>query len=133
MNDLLKKLQSMGLKVEKLNPTLTDLKAHPNLKKALNGYWIERNAGRVFVREKIVPYGNKYGQVIINKNRDHNDFSEFWDNGSFAKSPLSDFLFIDTETSGLSLGSGTLIFLGLRRTDWPSRPPARSLCAAQFI
>ncbi len=110
MSDLLKKLKSLGLKIEKaveIEPSINE-ELVP-IEDVVDGEWVDIQDGKVFVVEKQFPYGYIHGNISIEKtnlNASMPDFMEIQ-----ADISPEDFLFIDTETSSLSSGAGSFVFL----------------------
>jgi len=109
MNDLLAKLQSMGLKIEKANNLTKKTAQKIKLEQIVDGSWIELTEGRVFIVKKSCPYGHMHGRVVIESGKDLDCISILLNNEKKINS--SDLIFIDTETSSLSTGTGTFVFL----------------------
>jgi uncharacterized protein YprB with RNaseH-like and TPR domain len=109
MSDLLK-LQSMGLKIEKGSILFLNLKME-TIDQIIKGTWIESRGERVFIVKESYPFGSVHGNVIFEKELQFGSIAQFWGIDQLEKMKLRDFLFFDTETSGLSLGAGTIIFL----------------------
>jgi len=111
MSDLLKKLQSLGLKIEKGSDIISEPYKGKSIDQIIHGEWIESRSGRVFVVKEIFPFGSAHGNVKFEKELRFGSLAEFWGIDQIEAMNLKDFLFFDTETSGLSLGAGTIIFL----------------------
>jgi uncharacterized protein YprB with RNaseH-like and TPR domain len=82
-----------------------------SIDKVIRGEWIESHGERVFVSRNSYPFGSSHGNVIFEKVIESGSHSEFWGIEEIKKFQLQDYLFLDTETSGLSLGAGSIIFL----------------------
>ena len=111
MSDLLKKLQSMGLKIEKGSDIISEPAKKTSIDQIINGEWIESQGERVFVVKESYPFGSIHGNVMFQKELQFGSIAKFWGIDQLEMMKLRDFLFFDTETSGLSLGVGTIIFL----------------------
>jgi uncharacterized protein len=111
MNDLLKKLQSMGLKIEKGSDVLLKPDNKVAIDKIIKGEWLESQEQRIFISKKVFPFGSMHGKVSFENNFMHKDHARFWGIQNIKDYGLSDFLFLDTETTGLSLGAGSIVFL----------------------
>ncbi len=111
MSDLLKKLQSMGMKIQKGSSISFEPGKEIPIDQVISGNWIESNSTRVFKVGESCPFGSTHGNVKFEKNLLYSSMSQFWGIDQLKAMDLKDFLFLDTETSGLSLGSGTIIFL----------------------
>ena len=111
MSDLLKKLQSMGLKIEKGSDIIPEPEKAKSIDQIIKGQWIEFRGERVFIVKESYPFGSVHGNVIFEKELQFGSIAQFWGIDQLDTMTLKDFLFFDTETSGLSLGAGTIIFL----------------------
>ena len=111
MSDLLKKLQSMGLKIEKGSDIISEPEKGKAIDQIIKGTWIESRGERVFIVKESYPFGSVHGNVIFEKELQFGSIAQFWGIDQLETMKLKDFLFFDTETSGLSLGAGTIIFL----------------------
>lgn len=111
MSDLLNKLQSMGLKIEKGSDGISGPEIKTSIDKIVEGEWIELHGERVYVSRNFYNFGSSHGNVIFEKELSFKSLSQFWGNEEINNFRLQDFLFLDTETSGLSLGAGSIIFL----------------------
>ena len=116
MPSLADRLNALGLK--KGNEILkTEPKLHPSLDEVVKGVSIENQLGSVVVVEKIFPYGYRHGDIEISKNVELEQIHSTGGlNGQINN--LTQLVFLDTETTGLSGGTGTIAFLvGLARFD----------------
>ena len=111
MSDLLKKLKSLGLKIEKGSDIHSGSEYKRSIDKVIQGEWLESHGERVYISRKSFPFGSSHGKVIFEKNLRFESLTQFWGIENIKEYQLKDFLFIDTETSGLSLGAGSIIFL----------------------
>ncbi len=101
----------MGLKIEKGSDIISEPKKITSIDKIISGEWIESRGERVFNVKESYPFGSTHGNVIFNNDLQFGSIAHFWGINQLETMDLKDFLFLDTETSGLSLGSGTIIFL----------------------
>ncbi len=116
MPSLSEKLQALGLKVgaQGLNtprPAPTQHPAAPALEKALEGHALKTPLGETFVVEHLYPQGAPHGQARLDLRPHRRSLSAWCSLGSLAQAPIESFAFLDTETTGLSSGTGTLAFL----------------------
>jgi uncharacterized protein YprB with RNaseH-like and TPR domain len=110
MEDLLDKLKALGLKVEKA----VDLESPAVEKTApidqvVQGRWLNELTHGVFVIEKDIPLGSKYGQITLFPPENMDYLKEFA--GIQSNLAVEKMLFIDTETSSLSTGAGSFVFM----------------------
>lgn len=101
----------MGLNIEKGSDVNPEPGNKISIDKVIHGEWIESHGERVFVTRNSYPFGYSHGNVIFEKGLRLESLSEFWGIEQIRTLQLQDFLFLDTETLGLSLGAGSLIFL----------------------
>jgi uncharacterized protein len=111
MNDLLDKLKSQGLIIPKSKIETRLKRKFPPLEEFYDGSWFTNSLGRVFCIKETIPYGSDFG--IINF---QNDFStkEIINLIGIDISkiiPLEKIVFLDIETTSLSIGAGSLAFL----------------------
>jgi len=109
MNDLLDKLKSLGLKIDTAAHVEKPVYGFIPIENVIQGDWLEKNGKRVFLVEKHIPYGHSHGQVPIIAPSDFRNLSCFI--GSDSEIKLTELLFIDTETSSISTGAGSFVFL----------------------
>jgi len=111
MNELLKRLKDLGLKIETASEIRYDPKDKIKLDTHINGTWIESQGQKIFIVKKVYPYGSKHGQIELDNSEGYLTLASFWKIKDIHTFQLKDFIFIDTETSSLSIGAGALIFL----------------------
>lgn len=109
MNHLLDQLKALGLKVEKAVDIEAPLERSLPLDQLIDGHWLDDVGKGVFIVEKIVPLGSSHGAIILEAPEDFSTFSRFVEIDP--QKHLNDLLFIDTETSSLSTGAGSFVFL----------------------
>jgi hypothetical protein len=109
MNDLLDKLKALGLNLEKARDIQAPVEDTLAVEQVIAGEWIDQAGGRVFVLEKVFPLGHMHGNIAIRPPQDFNFLSQFM--GIDAALEYKDLLFVDTETSSLSTGAGSFVFL----------------------
>jgi hypothetical protein len=114
MPSLADKLKSLGVKVgtsEIQAPAKTAGKVRSGLEEELGGRWISTRQGEAFVVEQVFPADYKHGTAPIQVGAPLNTLSAWAHDERIAQLDLSQFAFIDTETSGLSGGTGTYAFM----------------------
>ncbi len=105
------RLKSLGVKVG-VTPTtpLISEKKYP-IQDVLNGDFVQNTFGRTFLYEEIFPPGYKQGNTRLDKPSELEIIAR-WAKTIELESLRSDALvFLDTETTGLSGGTGTYVFL----------------------
>ena len=111
MNDLLKILQSMGLKIGKGSDVHPEPENKIAIDKVVQGEWLESRGERIYISRNEYPFGFSHGKVLFENELRYKNHSQFWRIENLDTYKPQDFLFIDTETSGLSLGAGSIVFL----------------------
>lgn len=114
MPSLADRLNALGLKKgsEIQKP---EREEHLPLVDVVNGISVENQFGNIVVVEKLFPYGYQHGDIQISKEI---DIEHIHNTGGLKGqvNTLHQLIFLDTETTGLSGGTGTLAFLiGLAR------------------
>jgi uncharacterized protein len=110
MSDLLDKLKSLGLKIEKANEIeLASEEELVPIEDVVEGTWLDIQGNRVFVLEKRFPYGHLHGNIQLTIPDIHVSMPDFME---MHETVIPEkMLFIDTETSSLSSGAGSFVFL----------------------
>ena len=109
MESISDKLKSLGFKVATSISTPVN-KTRISLERAVSGVLLTNSLGSFVVKEELYPFGYSHGKVLFSENIidtmlrkvariENTDFN------------LSNLVFLDTETTGLSGGSGTFAFL----------------------
>ena len=86
-------------------------KSNRSLVDVFNGSWEETHHGDCFVVRKSIPLNQKHGSVSLTNFSDLSVFSGIPGLDGITKISKENILFIDTETTGLSGGAGTYVFL----------------------
>ena len=109
MSDLLDQLKALGLKVEKaVDIPAPDEKPQP-LDEVIKGRWLDDATKGVFIVEKELPLGSPHGKINLNPPQEFNTLSRFVEIPP--DNAIGSLLFIDTETSSLSSGTGSVVFM----------------------
>lgn len=111
MSDLLKKLQDLGLKVDRASNLETVRNTATNVNDFVHGEWVESNGSRIFVVKRLYPIGSNHGDIILDQKAIGSRINDFWQIDKSADLKIQEIVFLDTETSSLSIGAGALIFL----------------------
>ena len=109
--DILKKLQAMGVNIQSANNLPSRRRAVLGIEQCLDGKWIESHGNRIFFHQTIFPYGSKYGKITLMRSEDYKNHNKFWQPFDIGNLNPDDFLFFDIETSSITIGTGTLVFL----------------------
>ena len=112
MPSLSDKLKSLGVKVgtSEIQPKATG-KTRPPLEELLGGRWISTRRGEAFVVEQIYSTDYRHGAVPIQIDAQLATLAAWARDERISGLELSQFAFLDTETSGLSGGTGTYAFM----------------------
>ncbi len=104
------RLQSLGVKkgTSQLPPVQPDL---PSIDSVVAGRSLPTPRGEVFIAEQTFPSAHNYGDSAIFSTFPFSLISQWANDKKISSLPLSRFAFLDTETSGLSGGTGTYAFL----------------------
>ncbi|MBV6450500.1 MAG: hypothetical protein MHPDNHAH_01224 [Anaerolineales bacterium] len=104
------RLKSLG--VAKGIPPLSQGKPDsPAIESVLAGSFLHTRRGDVFVAEQSFPNAHLYGSSSLLSTFPLSLISEWANDPKVSSLPVSKFAFLDTETSGLSGGTGTYAFL----------------------
>ncbi len=104
------RLKSLG--VTKGIPPLSQGKPDsPAIESVLAGSFLHTRRGDVFVAEQSFPNAHLYGSSSLLSTFPLSLISEWANDPKVSSLPVSKFAFLDTETSGLSGGTGTYAFL----------------------
>ncbi len=112
MSSLSDKLKSLGVQIgsEGVSPSPKS-DPSPQLIDVLPGAWKDTPHGETFVVEKRYPLDFTLGSIPIQPAFSIHPLSKWIDEPSLGDYPLGDYAFIDTETTGLSGGTGVYAFL----------------------
>lgn len=111
MPSLSDKLKSLGVQLgaqDIARPSKGDLNS---IEKVLGGHTLETHQGKTFLVEAHYPWGAAHGQGAIKIDAPLHVLGRWAGTECIANLPAQSFAFIDTETTGLSGGSGTYAFL----------------------
>ena len=110
MTSLADKLKSLGIKkgTSHLPPIQPD---SPSIDSVVAGSFLHTRRGDVFVAEQSFPNAHLYGSSSLLSSFPLSLISEWANDPKVSSLPVSKFAFLDTETSGLSGGTGTYAFL----------------------
>lgn len=144
-SSLADKLKSLGVK------TGSALRSPPkpdsvSIDSVVAGTFLPTPRGEVFVAEQTYPLDHQYGSTSLLSSFPFSLISQWANDVRLSALPLSKFAFLDTETSGLSGGTGTYAFLvgAARFIDDrfvlrqffmrdPAEEPALLECLANFL
>lgn len=109
--DILNKIKALGLHqgADQLRPKQNkDI----TIDKVITGHYDANEFGQTFIKDEIYPNSYNHGNVAFSKTFSTRfEFISKYSNIDFNQKLIDHTLFFDTETSGLSGGAGTFIFL----------------------
>ncbi|MGB2964256.1 MAG: ribonuclease H-like domain-containing protein [Anaerolineales bacterium] len=112
MTSLSKNLKALGVRLGAdsiKSPSKSD--TTPQLTDLFAGSWEKTSSGDCFVIRKSFPRDTLHGNLSFLREPDLQVFDYNSSLSGISSIPLNNFLFIDTETTGLSGGAGTYVFL----------------------
>jgi len=104
------KLKSLGVKKANTLPTPPKVDSH-SIDSVVAGSFVPTPRGDVFITQQTYPSDYIYGEAPLVSTFPLSHISQWAKDTQISKLPLSKFAFLDTETSGLSGGTGTYAFL----------------------
>ncbi len=112
MSPLADKLKALGVKVgaSEIQPKAAG-KNRPPLEELLGGRWLSTRRGETFVVEQVYSTEYRHGLVPIQIESPFDTLAAWAQDERLGQLDLSQFAFLDTETSGLSGGTGTYAFM----------------------
>jgi uncharacterized protein YprB with RNaseH-like and TPR domain len=145
MDPLFERLKALGLVQADKIPAKQKVKSEKTFDEIIDGEEISNSLGTCFLTKTVYPWNYRHGNVIFEKKEDFSLVADAGKARDIREKELSSLLFIDTETTGLAGGTGTLAFLvGLGYFDdsgfnlWqyvirdPTEEPAMLLEIANF-
>lgn len=112
MPSLTDKLKDLGVQVGTSNIKPGKKPTHPiALTDILRGSWEKTRVGDCFVVRKHIPFSLQHGDRDLSLLPQLNIFDSLSAYSGISEIPFDQYLFIDTETTGLSGGAGTYVFL----------------------
>jgi uncharacterized protein YprB with RNaseH-like and TPR domain len=111
MPSLSDKLKALGVQVGTRNIKAPISKNRSSLVDVLNGEWHKTSSGDCFVVSKSLPFDTKHGVVSLDQFQTPIILERLPGLEGISDIPINKYLFIDTETSSLSGGTGSYVFL----------------------
>lgn len=110
------RLKALGVKlgsegIGTTSSTRISKETHKSLEDVLPGRLINTPQGNIFLIENIYPDGYCHGTKNLSNSSPIETLDHWLDEASIKDLPLKSFAFIDTETTGLAVASGTFAFL----------------------
>jgi len=119
LKERLEKISKLQKRIDKIAFTSKNKSEKPKKKSGkkieeiLSGKFIETPFGKSFIRENYFPYDYMCGEILLSqifKSSTHK-FSHLIGDERISKIDIHKTVFLDTETTGLSGGAGTFVFL----------------------
>ncbi len=104
------KLKSLGVKKGSTLPAPPNIDSY-SIDSVVAGSFVPTPRGDVFIAEQAYPSSHIYGSSPLLSSFPLSLISQWANDPELQKLPLSKFAFLDTETSGLSGGTGTYAFM----------------------
>jgi len=107
------RLKALGVRIgaQEVKPSPTPTSSDPELEKTLGGRLVETHHGEAFIVEQRHPIGERYGQTQLLLSEPLDVLADWAGDPRLRDVPAEGFSFLDTETTGLSGGTGTYAFL----------------------
>jgi len=112
MPSLTDKLKELGVQVGTSNIKPVNKSARPaSLTETLQGSWEKTSAGDCFIVRKHIPFSEQNSAKDLPHLPQIGVFEDLRPFAGISEIPFDEYIFIDTETTGLSGGAGTYVFL----------------------
>ena len=113
MASLADKLKSLGVKVgtSELPAPGPKPKTVTPIEQVIDGRWIDTRQGMAFVHDSVYPLDYRHGLTALFSAAPLHNLAHWARDMRIHDMPIEKFAFLDTETSGLSGGTGTYAFL----------------------
>ena len=105
------KLKSLGVKVGAVDIPVTKKKSGASIQDVLSGEFVPTRRGETFIHEEIYAANYRHGWAALATDAPLTLMATWAKDARVCEMPLENFAFLDTETSGLSGGTGTYAFL----------------------
>ncbi|HSN94478.1 MAG TPA: ribonuclease H-like domain-containing protein, partial [Anaerolineaceae bacterium] len=109
--DLTEKLKRLGVKLGSERLPTPALKPKYPIDKVVQGRFLETPLGAVFSSDHYYPANHQQGRSKIRPEREISRLAQWAKLERFDPADYDSFVFIDTETTGLSGGTGTMAFM----------------------
>ena len=111
MDNLLSKLKSLGMIIPPSEIKNNQKAQVFPLNAFYDGTWHTNNAGKVFIMKKTIPFGTSHGIINFSKKFSVDPILDLSFNIPRNGIQLGDIIFLDVETTSLSIGAGSFAFL----------------------
>jgi uncharacterized protein YprB with RNaseH-like and TPR domain len=108
---LSEKLKALGVNVGTQNIAPPEARRYQSIERVLNGHTYETPIGETFIIKKAIPIGDVHGRFNMEITAPFQTVAQWAKDKRITGCGAQDFIFIDTETTGLSGGTGTYAFL----------------------
>jgi len=112
MPSLSDKLRSLGVQIGADNVEApSKSRSFPSLTEIIGGKWEQTTSGDCFIVKSKIPSGAKQGKITLTSEINTSVIENHPGLSDLSSVPIEKYLFIDTETTGLSGGVGSYVFL----------------------
>lgn len=134
MSSLTEKLKALGVQIgARTLPAPAPDEQHP-LERVISGHSLSTLAGETYVVEELYPWSHPHGGKSLQLNAPLHILAAWAGDHRLAELSPSQFAFLDTETTGLSGGTGTYTFLiGAGRFEGDPQAGTAHFHLAQFF
>ena len=105
------KLKKLGVKVGTVDMPIKAQKTGPSIQDVLSGEFVFNRRGETFIHEETYAADYRHGWATLDTDTPLTMMANWANDARLVEMPLESFAFLDTETSGLSGGTGTYAFL----------------------
>lgn len=109
--DLTEKLKRLGVRLGSEREPISKSKLKVSVDRVVQGRFLETALGAVFSSDHIYPSVHQHGKSKIKPGKEISRLAQWARLERFELADYDDFVFIDTETTGLSGGTGTMAFM----------------------
>lgn len=111
MTSLADKLKALGVQVGTHNISQSKTSNPYTIENILEGQTLETHFGETFIIDEIYPPEYRHGQDGLYNDAPYDTMAKWVRENRISNNSKEDFVYLDTETTGLSGGSGTYAFL----------------------
>jgi len=105
------KLKALGVKTGTADIPVSKRKDGPSIQDVLDGRFVSTRRGEAFIHEETYDADYRHGWAALETDAPLDLMADWAKDTRLPEMPLEAFAFLDTETSGLSGGTGTYAFL----------------------
>jgi len=105
------KLKALGVKVGAVDMPVNKKKSSASIQDVLSGEFVPTRRGEAFIHEEVYDMDYRHGWAPLETDAPLDLMAAWAKDSRLLEMPATKFAFLDTETSGLSGGTGTYAFL----------------------